>query len=196
MPRFDLELFLRLIQEHRATRLYIVPPVALALAKHPMVAEYDMSSVVEVFSGAAPLGPETEIAVGERIGAAVGPGLRHDRDEPDQPHDHRRQRAPRLERAGGAVDGVPDRGPRDAGGHGPGEEGELWVRGPQVMKGYLNNPDATAETLTEGGWLRTGDLAVIDADGFMFIRDRLKELIKFKGFPGRPGGGGGGADRP
>jgi acyl-CoA synthetase (AMP-forming)/AMP-acid ligase II len=87
MPRFDLELFLRLIQEHRATRLYIVPPVALALAKHPMVAEYDMSSVVEVFSGAAPLGPETEIAVGERLGAHVGPGLRHDRDEPDQPHD-------------------------------------------------------------------------------------------------------------
>jgi long-subunit acyl-CoA synthetase (AMP-forming) len=78
----------------------------------------------------------------------------------------------------------------------PGEEGELWVRGPQVMKGYLNNPDATAETLTEGGWLRTGDLAIIDADGFMFIRDRLKELIKYKGFPGRPGGGGGRADRP
>jgi acyl-CoA synthetase (AMP-forming)/AMP-acid ligase II len=67
-----------------------------------------------------------------------------------------------------------------------GEEGELWVRGPQVMKGYLNNPDATEQTLTEDGWLRTGDLAIIDADGFMFIRDRLKELIKFKGFQVAP----------
>ena len=68
----------------------------------------------------------------------------------------------------------------------PGEEGELWVRGPQVMKGYLNTADATAQTLTPDGWLRTGDLAIIDADGFMFIRDRLKELIKFKGFQVAP----------
>jgi 4-coumarate--CoA ligase len=68
----------------------------------------------------------------------------------------------------------------------PGVEGELWIRGPQVMKGYLNNPEATAQTLTPDGWLRTGDLAIIDADGFMFIRDRLKELIKYKGFQVAP----------
>ena len=69
MPRFDLELFLRLIETHRATRLYIVPPVALALAKHPLVDQFDVSSVEEIFSGAAPLGPETEVAVGARFGA-------------------------------------------------------------------------------------------------------------------------------
>ena len=67
-----------------------------------------------------------------------------------------------------------------------GEEGELWIRGPQVMKGYLNNAEATAETITPEGWLRTGDIAIIDADGYMFIVDRLKELIKYKGFQVAP----------
>jgi acyl-CoA synthetase (AMP-forming)/AMP-acid ligase II len=145
-----------------------------------------MSSVVEVFSGAAPLGPETEIAVGERLGALSVQGYGMTEMSPISHMTDRRQRAPRFERAGGALDGVPDREPRDAQDMAPGEEGELWVRGPQVMKGYLNNPDATAETLTEDGWLRTGDLAIIDADGFMFIRDRLKELIKYKGFQVAP----------
>jgi acyl-CoA synthetase (AMP-forming)/AMP-acid ligase II len=186
MPRFELELFLRLIQEHQATRLYIVPPVALGAGQAP-----DGGRVRHVLGRGSVFrrraaGPRDRDRGGRAAGRAVGAGLRHDRDEPDQPHDDRRQRAPRLERAGGALDGVPDREPRDAGGHAPGEEGELWVRGPQVMKGYLNNPDATAETLTEDGWLRTGDLAIIDADGFMFIRDRLKELIKYKGFQVAP----------
>ncbi|MFC6639704.1 AMP-binding enzyme [Sulfitobacter sediminilitoris] len=68
----------------------------------------------------------------------------------------------------------------------PGEDGELWVRGPQVMKGYLNNAKATAETIVEDGWLRTGDIAHFDSDGYLFITDRLKELIKYKGFQVAP----------
>ena len=66
------------------------------------------------------------------------------------------------------------------------EPGELWVRGPQVMAGYHNRPEATAATLTEDGWLKTGDQAEVDADGYVFIRDRLKELIKVKGFQVAP----------
>src|SRR4029453_12652996 len=63
-----------------------------------------------------------------------------------------------------------------------GEEGEIWIRGPQVMRGYLNNPAATSETLTGDGWLRTGDIGRIDENGFFYIVDRLKELIKYKGY--------------
>jgi acyl-CoA synthetase (AMP-forming)/AMP-acid ligase II len=67
-----------------------------------------------------------------------------------------------------------------------GGRGELWVRGPQVMTGYLNNPTATAATIDPDGWLHTGDIAVIDEYGHMSIVDRMKELIKFKGFQVAP----------
>ncbi len=186
MPRFDLEMFLKLIQEHRATRLYIVPPVALALAKHPLVDQYDVSSVTQIFSGAAPLGAEIESAVGARFGAdsvqgygmtelspishmTVGADIRHGSSGQAVPSTECRIVDPET------LEDLPT-----------GMEGELWIRGPQVMKGYLGNPEATAETMADGGWLRTGDLAEIDEDGFMFIRDRLKELIKYKGFQVAP----------
>ena len=186
MPRFDLELFLRLIEAHRATRLYIVPPVALALAKHPLVDQFDVSSVEEIFSGAAPLGPEIEKAVGERFGARSVQGygmtemapISHMTVAGNVRHGSSGQAVPSTECR--IVDPV---SLKDVD---PGVEGELWVRGPQVMLGYLNNPQATEESLTPDGWLRTGDLAVIDDEGFMYIRDRLKELIKVKGFQVAP----------
>ena len=186
LPRFDLELYLKLIQEHRATRLYIVPPVALALAKHPMVDDYDVSSVTEVFSGAAPLGAEIEAAVGARFGANSVQGYGMTELSPishmtvfgNIRHGSSGQAVPSTECR--IVD------PETLEDMPAGMEGELWIRGPQVMAGYLNNAEATAETMADGGWLRTGDLAEIDEDGFMFIRDRLKELIKYKGFQVAP----------
>ncbi|MEM9319807.1 MAG: AMP-binding protein [Pseudomonadota bacterium] len=186
MPRFDLEQFLGLIEKHRATRLYIVPPVALALAKHPMVEDFDVSSVKVIFSGAAPLGPETEELVGARMGATSIQGYGMTEMSPISHatwHD-----ATRHGSSGQAVPGTFCRivDPGSGADMEAGEEGELWVKGPQVMKGYLGRPDATAASLTEDGWLKTGDLAVIDEDGFMFIRDRLKELIKYKGFQVAP----------
>jgi len=186
MPRFDLEVFLRLIEDHRATRLYIVPPVALALAKHPLVDQFDLSSVEEVFSGAAPLGAETEIAVSARFGARAVQGYGMTEMSPIS-----HMTVAGHVRHGSSGQAVPSTecrivDPARLTDKAAGEEGELWVRGPQVMLGYLGNPDATAEALTADGWLRTGDLAVIDEGGFLFIRDRLKELIKVKGFQVAP----------
>ncbi|MES2816400.1 MAG: AMP-binding protein [Pseudomonadota bacterium] len=184
MPRFDLEQFLTLAAKYRTPTLYSAPPVAVALAKHPMVAGFDLSCVDRFFSGAAPLGGEVGDAVAARIGclSVQGYGMTE-----MSPVSHATPRGQARKGSVGVtlpstecrivVDG------RDAG---PGEAGELWVRGPQVMAGYHNRPEATADTLTQDGWLKTGDLAEVDAEGWVFIRDRLKELIKVKGFQVAP----------
>jgi len=69
---------------------------------------------------------------------------------------------------------------------GPGEDGEVWIRGPQVMRGYLGDEQSTADTLDADGWLHTGDIGHADADGWFYLVDRLKELIKVKGFQVAP----------
>ena len=186
LPRFDLPLFLQISQDHKAQRMWVVPPVALALAKHPLVADYDLSSLEQVFIAAAPSGAELSDAIAARLGckALQGYGMTE-----LSPVSHVVPgSAPRSGAAGLAV---PNTACRivdiTTGADLPaGEEGELWVKGPQVMQGYLNNAKATAETMAEGGWLRTGDIGKIDADGYLFITDRLKELIKYKGFQVAP----------
>ena len=183
MPRFDLQQALELVQTHKVTRFFAVPPVVLALAKHPIVDQYDMSSVVQIFSGAAPLG--AELAGRGRGPREVRrrPGLRHDRAQPGQPrHAGRRRSEPGT--SGITVPNTEIRvvDPATGEDRGVGEEGELWVRGPQVMKGYLNNDEATRHTIDDDGWLHTGDVAVVDEHHHVSIVDRVKELIKYKGF--------------
>ena len=182
MPRFDLEQVLRLIATHKVANLFVVPPVVLALAKHPMIDNFDLSSLKAIFSGAAPLGAELAQACAARLGCAViqGYGMTE-----MSPASHATSMG--RNRPGSAGSAVPQTQCRiidtetgvDAAQNGI---GELWVRGPQVMQGYLNNPAATTATLDADGWLRTGDIARIDEDGYLFIVDRLKELIKYKGF--------------
>ena len=186
MPRFDLEEFLTLAERHRARRLWVVPPVAIALAKHPLVDRFDLSSVVQVNSAAAPLGAELGETVGNRLGcvATQAYGMTE-----MSPASHATPlAAPKPGSVGVTLPGTECRivDPVTRADLGVGEEGELWVRGPQVMKGYLNNPEATAACLDAAGWLRTGDIAMFDAEGYLFIRDRLKELIKVKGFQVAP----------
>ena len=186
MPRFDLEQFLKLVQEYKTPRIWAVPPVAIALAKHPMVDQFDLSAVTEVFSAAAPADETLMNAIKARIGAK---GVQAYGMTELSPISHI---APAENAKPGAVGvAVPNTecrivDPETGKDCGANEEGELWIRGPQVMKGYLNKPEATAETIVEGGWLRTGDLGLIDDDGELWIKDRLKELIKYKGFQVAP----------
>lgn len=186
MARFDLEQFLRHVQDRRAQRLWIVPPVAIALAKHPMVDQFDLSSVVQVNSAAAPLGADLGEAVGRRLGCHATQAYGMTELSPASHFTRLPDRRPGSvgQTASGTLCRIVD--PETGADMGPGEEGELFIKGPQVMKGYLNNPEATARTLDADGWLRTGDIAMFDEDGFLFIRDRVKELIKYKGFQVAP----------
>ena len=188
MPRFDLEQFLGLVQDQKVTRAYVVPPIALGLAKHPLVDKYDVSSLELAFSGAAPLGPELEEACAKRLGCRVSQGYGMTELSPVT---HAVPLDPGAERPGTIGPALPNTDCRivdpETGEDAPkGERGELWIRGPQVMKGYFNNEEATRETIDDDGWLHTGDIAIIDDEGYFTIVDRLKELIKFKGFQVAP----------
>jgi len=186
LPRFEFEPFLKVLQDWRIEVAHIVPPVAVALAKHPAVDNYDLSQLKCLFSGAAPLGAELTDAVYERLRVTVRQGYGMTEASPATHYT-----GPGYERAGKTGRLLPctecrvvdSETGRDLG---AGEAGEVWVRGPQVMKGYLNNPEATARTVDTDGWLHTGDIGVVDTDGHLSVVDRLKELIKLKGFQVAP----------
>jgi acyl-CoA synthetase (AMP-forming)/AMP-acid ligase II len=184
MPRFDPERFFGLIQRYQVTVLAVPPPVMALLAHYPMVDEYDLSSIEIVVSGGAPLGADLQRAVAARFPhAAVGQAWGMTETTvgitvPDR----------KLGSAAGSVGRVmpntelkvvdPDTGRA----LGVGERGELRVKGPQVMVGYLGDRGATAETIDADGWLKTGDLGYVDDEDNVFVVDRLKELIKVNAY--------------
>ncbi|QTR01274.1 AMP-binding protein, partial [Saccharothrix algeriensis] len=184
MPRFDLPEFLRVIQDHRTNRVYIAPPLAVALAKHPLVDQYDLSGLDTIFSGAAPLDVDLAAAVARRLGCRVAQGYGMTEMSPVSHSIPDGRDDISVGTVGVIAPNMECRFVDPATGEdvGVGERGELWCRGPNVMKGYLNNPEATAATLDAEGWLRTGDVAVIDEHGAVTIVDRVKELIKYKGY--------------
>ncbi|WP_381566769.1 4-coumarate--CoA ligase family protein [Streptomyces eurythermus] len=191
LPRFEPETFLAAIDEHRITGLYVAPPIVLALAKHPSVSRYDLSSLKYVISAAAPLDARLARACSERLGLPpIGQAYGMTELSPGThvvPLDRLRE-AP-AGTVGRLVAGTEmrivslDEPHRDLG---PGEPGEILIRGPQVMKGYLGRPDATAALIDPDGWLHTGDVGHTDADGWLFVVDRVKELIKYKGYQVAP----------
>ena len=182
LPRFDLEGFLLAHQRYRITHTYVAPPIVVALAKHPMVDRFDLGALRFMLSGAAPLSADVAAEASRRIGVEVVQGYGMTELSPVTHFT-----PPGRNRPGSAGVAVPNTDcrivdPASGESLGPDREGELWIRGPQVMAGYLNNPEATAATLDADGWLHTGDVARIDADGYVYLVDRLKELIKYKGF--------------
>jgi acyl-CoA synthetase (AMP-forming)/AMP-acid ligase II len=188
VPRFEPDAVLALIEEHRITVLAVPPPIAAFLARHPAVAGRDLSSLELVAVGGAPLPESVHRALAARLPGCVvaqGWGLTEttasvcvpDRLRPSPPGTVGRL-IPNTELMVVDLDtGVAV---------GAGAPGELWVRGPQVMAGYLNRPAATAEVLDPQGWLRTGDLGMIDVEGNVTVLDRLKELIKVDGYQVAP----------
>ena len=188
MPRFDMEEFLSLIERYRITTLPMVPPMVLGLAKSPLVDQYDLSSLRTLFCGAAPLGAELSIEAGNRVGCAVVQGYGMTEASPVT---HLSPKNASEAKPGSIGKVIPMTEVRivdvDNGADvGPNTEGELWIRGPQIMRGYLNQPDATSQSIDESGWYRTGDIAYVDKDGFFYIVDRVKELIKYKGLQVSP----------
>ncbi|MET9380236.1 4-coumarate--CoA ligase family protein [Streptomyces sp. NPDC002928] len=191
LQRFELETFLAAIQNHRITGLYVAPPIVLALAKHPAVAQYDLSSLKYIISAAAPLDAELAAACSRRLGLPpVGQAYGMTELSPgthvvplDAMHDAPPGTVGRLI-AGTEMRVVSLDDPDND--LGIGEPGEILIRGPQVMKGYLGRPDATADMIDKAGWLHTGDVGHVDANGWLFVVDRVKELIKYKGFQVAP----------
>ncbi len=201
LPRFDLEDFLRAIQEHKVTWAFVVPPILLAVAKHPVVDRFDLSSLRYIDSGAAPLSGDLALAAEQRLrkGADSGVLVFQGYGMTELSPVSHTTPAPALYPAG--VTGPVPKGsvgyalpntecrvvhPETGEEVGPNEPGELCIRGPQVMKGYLNNPEATARTIDAEGWLHTGDVGTVDEERRYTITDRVKELIKYKGYQVAP----------
>lgn len=187
--RFDLEKFAQSVETYKCTRAHVVPPIVLGLVKSPIVEKYDMSSLKMCLSAAAPLGADAELLLMKRFPnmkvkqgwgmSELSPLATCTPDDGIKP--------------GTGVSGVPCRSTEikvvdviTRKTLGANKEGELLVRGPQVMQCYLNEPIKTKECLTDDGWLLTGDIAKIDDEGYVVITDRLKELIKVKGFQVAP----------
>ncbi|CAK9146281.1 unnamed protein product [Ilex paraguariensis] len=192
MQKFEIVPFLELIQKYKVTIGLFVPPIVLAIAKSPVIENYDLSSIRTVMSGAAPLGKELEDAVRAKFpNAKLGQGYGMTEAGPvlamclafaKEPYEIKSGACGTVVRNADMKIADPETGaslPRN-------QPGEICIRGDQIMKGYLNDPEATAATIDSEGWLHTGDIGFIDDDDELFIVDRLKEIIKYKGFQVAP----------
>ncbi|KAH8113275.1 AMP binding protein [Phellopilus nigrolimitatus] len=189
MTRFEPVAFCKHIEQYKITYVFVVPPIMVLLLHHPAASQYSFKSLRLLVSGAAPLGAGLTKALTDRLRSLGGDttiiqGYGLTETSPTAvilPEKDAERRAgsigmllPNLEARLVTDDGVDAK---------DGEPGELWLRGPTVMKGYLNNLKATKDSISEDGFYSTGDVAIIDKEGYFYIVDRKKELIKYKVFP-------------
>ncbi|KAJ2388705.1 hypothetical protein H4S02_002740 [Coemansia sp. RSA 2611] len=181
MEKFDFAQFCSLIQNHRIDTVYVAPPIILALAKSPAARNYDLSSLMFINSGAAPLSKELQVEAEQKLKLFVTQGYGMSETSPLVTRSMCNANVP-----GSAGQLCPNTEAKfldeDGQAVGVGQTGELCVRGPQVMIGYHQNEQATKETLDGDRFLHTGDIGHIDRNGNIYITDRKKELIKYKGF--------------
>ncbi|XP_043690696.1 4-coumarate--CoA ligase-like 9 [Telopea speciosissima] len=185
MERFDFEVMLKAIEAYKVTYMPVSPPLVVAMAKSDLVAKYDLSSLRLLGCGGAPLGkevaerfvarfPDVEIVQGYGLTESTGSAARTMGPDESKQYGSVGRLAENMEAK--IVD------PITGAAMPPGHQGELWLRGPIIMRGYAKDEEATANTLEPDGWLKTGDLCYFDSDGFLYIVDRLKELIKYKAY--------------
>nr|WCF44269.1 4-coumarate--CoA ligase 1 [Vaccinium corymbosum] len=192
VQKYEILSFLGLMERYKVTYGPFVPPIVLAIAKSEKVDDYDLSSVRMVQSGAAPLGKDVEEAVSAKFpNATLGQGYGMTEAGPvlalclafaKEPFEVKSGACGTVVRNAEMkiVDPETENSlPRN-------QPGEICIRGDQIMKGYLNDPEATERTIDKGGWLHTGDIGYIDDDDELFIVDRLKEIIKYNGFQVAP----------
>ena len=198
LPSFDLVRFLELLQDHKIQRAHCVPPIILALAKQPIVEKYDLSNLKSIMSAAAPLGGELQVQAAEKLGVMIKQGWGMTELSPigtvvpDPESFDKETIMKHLKHYQGSAGTLAPstlgkivcvESGKDLEYH---EEGELMIKGPQVMKGYFNNEEATKHTIRDDGWMHTGDIGYFDDEGKLYITDRSKELIKYKGFQVAP----------
>jgi 4-coumarate--CoA ligase len=187
MAKFDLETFCLTIQREKITFVYLVPPVLILLAKHPLVDKYDLSSLRMANCGAAPLTRELVDQVHKRIKLPIKQGYGLSETSPTTHVQPWGEWDKTIGSVGRLLPNITAKY-LDAEGNevAVGQTGELAVKGPNVFKGYLNQPEMTAQAFTPDGFFKTGDIGYQAANGSFYITDRIKELIKYKGFQVAP----------
>jgi acyl-CoA synthetase (AMP-forming)/AMP-acid ligase II len=186
MPHYRLEPFLDAIERSGVTFLVATPPIMQALADHPAVSNYDLRRVRLIVCSGAATSAEVEKKVARRLGTVVTQAF--GMTEMSGPIAFNPPQAPRPGSCGILVPSTEARivDPNIDADKGAGEIGEIWVRGPQMMRGYFANVEATRAAFSPDGWLRTGDMGFFDADGYLHLVDRLKELIKVNAYQVAP----------
>ncbi|KAH9307325.1 hypothetical protein KI387_035236, partial [Taxus chinensis] len=189
LSKFELGEMLGAIEKYGVTYLPLVPPILLALTKTEICRKFDLRSLHTVLCGGAPLSKESteefisrfptiKLMQGYGLTETTAIGASTDTQEESRHYGTAGMLSPNTDAK--IVD--PDSGLALP----PNHRGELWLRGPTIMKGYFSNPEATSSAMDQSGWLRTGDLCYIDTEGYVFVVDRLKELIKYKGYQVAP----------